>query len=299
MSFFLGLAKGFMWAQEQKQEREQFEADMAWEREKLLLSAKLSRQNAAYASRLQKQESTEEKIKMVTALTGDPSIAQKLYDTGMLDTFLMNLDRDDVDQAGYIRSVAEGLRATYGNDPDKIAQGLTAAAGESNPDAAATAAAAATMDMDDWFGIIRNPVRGVDRADNTSIRSSVDSFLERSGNFPSLRFVEDPSTDSGFRPIFDDAKERDQFSEARKRIFQTVMDAYTGRQIGWNNIEAFLEEEGSNILTEMNPPTQVPPPVTPPPVPSSTGALTSGVVTPPPKVEEDEFTSSVFRRGDR
>jgi len=299
MSFFLGLAKGFMWAQEQKQEREQFEADMAWEREKLLLSAKLSRQNAAYASRLKKQEATEEKIKMVTALTGDPSIAQKLYDTGMLETFLMNLDRDDVDQAGYIRSVAEGLRATYGNDPDKIAQGLTAAAGESNPDAAATAAAAATTDIDQWFDIVRSPPREVVRADNTSIRSSVDSFLERSGNFPSLRFVEDPSTDSGFRPMFDDAKERDQFSEARKRIFQTVMDAYTGRQIGWNNIEAFLEEEGSNILTEMNPPKPVPDPVTPPAgVNPSTGALTPGLVTtPPPGV--DEFTANVFGRGDR
>jgi hypothetical protein len=99
--------------------------------------------------------------------------------------------------------------------------------------------------------------------------------------------------------MFDDAKERGQFSEARKRIFQTVMDAYTGRQIGWNNIEAFLEEEGSNILTEMNPPKPISgPETTTSLVPSSTGALIPEIVVDPP-LEVDEFTSSVFRRENR
>lgn len=287
MSFFLGLAKGFMWAQEQKQEREQFEAEMAWEREKMLLSAKLSRQNAAYASRLQKQESTEEKIKMVTALTGDPSIAQKLYDTGMLDTFLMNLDRDDVDQAGYIRSVAEGLKATYGNDPDKIAEGLTAAAGESNPDAAATAAAAATTGIDQWFDIVRSPPRGVDRVDANAIESRVDEFLGRSGNFSSLQLI--PDGMGGYKPMFDNNDEAEQFSQARQSILESVMGAYSSRDIGWNDMGMFLEEEGSKILTQIKPPAQVPPPVTPPPVPSSTGALTPGVVTPPPDLNQRIF----------
>lgn len=299
MSFFLGLAKGFMWAQEQKQEREQFEAEMAWEREKLLLSAKLSRQNAAYSSRLQKQESTEEKIKMVTALTGDPSIAQKLYDTGMLDTFLMNLDRDDVDQAGYIRSVAEGLKATYGNNPDKIAEGLTAAAGESNPDAAATAAAAATTDIDSFFDIVRSPPRGVDRTDANAIESRVDEFLGRSGNFKSLTWITDPSDPNRVMPNFSDNTEKARWSEARRQILAATMEAYTNRDIGWNDMGVFLEDYGSEYLGLAPAPTiETTESPNPNAVPSSTGALGPNVVVDPP-LEVDEFTANVFGRGDR
>lgn len=299
MSFFLGLAKGFMWAQEKKQEKEMFEAEMAWEREKLLLSAKISRQNAAYSSSLKRQEDTAEKIKLITSLTGNPAVAETLAKTGMLDTVLMNLERDDVDQAQYLKSISEGLSAMYGNDPEKIAEGLAAASGETDPNAAAVAAVSATSSPDDWLGIVRSPPRAVDRTDANAIEKRVDDFLARSGNFSSLTWITDPSDPTRTIPTFSDKNEKARWSEARSRLLTATMEGYTNRDIGWNDMGVFLEGYGSEYLGLVPEPTTPPPSTVDPaaPPPAQTGVLTTTVTGPPS--EEDEFTSSVFRRDSR
>lgn len=297
MSFFLGLAKGFMWAQEKKQEKEMFEAEMAWEREKLLLSAKLSRQNAAYSANLKRQEDTAEKIKLITSLTGNPAVAETLAKTGMLDTVLMNLERDDVDQAQYLKSITDGLSAMYGNDPEKIAEGLAAASGETDPNAAAVAAVSATSSPDDWLGIVRNPPRGVERTDANAIEKRIDDFLARSGNFSSLTWVTDPSDPTKTIPTFSDKDEKARWSEARSRLLTATMEGYTNRDIGWHDMGIFLEGYGSEYLGLVPEPTIQPTTVDPAaPLPAQTGVLTPTVTGPP---EQDDLQTRVFNREHR
>ena len=137
MSFFLGLAKGFMWAQEQKQEREQFEADMAWEREKLLLSAKLSRQNAAYASRLEREEDKAELIKRATALGFSPE-SIKLFDSeGSLEILVDRAAKSG--SAEYVQSLMN-YATQYGLSEEQAARtvGDAAASGDEDLEGAVT-----------------------------------------------------------------------------------------------------------------------------------------------------------------
>lgn len=137
MSFFLGLAKGFMWAQEQKQEREQFEADMAWERERLLLSAKLSRQNAAYASRLEREQDKAELIKRATALGFSPE-SIKLFDSqGSLEILVDRAAKSG--SAEYVQRLMN-YATQYGLSEEQAARtvGDAAASGDEDLEGAVT-----------------------------------------------------------------------------------------------------------------------------------------------------------------